>query len=321
MNLPILGKLKDGEKFDFATLVDNIEQTEDYFKWWWNEKASFNTICRPEVIADDDPILAETIRKDKADLVSNRELFDKFLIERTEQRVLPLTNALKRSYFRDQLIKLMIPASKAADGRRIVFAGGGYGSGKTTILSYMAQKSCLPVANRHIAGVDIFKTLIPEFNLIKAVGDGRASLTVQKECVGLADKLFETLVAAGRSFIWDSSMSAKNETLARIDKARAAGYGLSMVAVFTSLENCIHQAMHRAQETRRFPNPEALPQSHAAFLQHFTDYIPFFGEISVFENDRRLDEPLIIAEKKKGGKSLELLDAHRFNAFISSAQA
>jgi hypothetical protein len=37
MNLPILQKLKDGEKLDFATLADNVEQTEEYWEWWWDK--------------------------------------------------------------------------------------------------------------------------------------------------------------------------------------------------------------------------------------------------------------------------------------------
>ena len=57
MNLPILAKLKDGEKFDFQTLANNVEQTEEYWEWWWAEKAKSDEISRPEIISEDDPIL------------------------------------------------------------------------------------------------------------------------------------------------------------------------------------------------------------------------------------------------------------------------
>ncbi len=33
MELPILDKLKDGKKFDFETLVDNVEQTAPTSRW------------------------------------------------------------------------------------------------------------------------------------------------------------------------------------------------------------------------------------------------------------------------------------------------
>jgi hypothetical protein len=54
MDLPILEKLKDGVKFDFATLADNVEKADLFWDWWWKEKWEKGTLDRPETIEDQD---------------------------------------------------------------------------------------------------------------------------------------------------------------------------------------------------------------------------------------------------------------------------
>src|SRR5690242_4199671 len=104
MNLPILGRLKDGVKFDFATLADNVEQTEEFLEWWWREKGSLEYICRPEVIADDDQILEETVSKQTTDLVSYRLFYARYLFQATASGALAPAACATRAGFREQLL-------------------------------------------------------------------------------------------------------------------------------------------------------------------------------------------------------------------------
>jgi predicted ABC-type ATPase len=313
MNLPILGRLKDGVKFDFCTLADNVEQTDEFFEWWWEEKAKDGEISRPEVIADEDPILQETAYKSIADLCGFREHFDKTLFKLTETGAIPVMNALTRDTFRSMIMRIVAHASTKLPGRpQIVFSGGGYGSGKTTVLNVLSEKQVLPVPMSNLIGADVFKQLIPEYNLIKAVGDGRASMTVQKECVKLASILGEHLIEAERSFVLDSSMSDWEQTMKRIDLAKKHNYEMTMVAVLTPVEVAIRQAMRRAKLSRRFPNPEALPNSHVSFVQVFRKYFEHFDEIFIFANMGSGGDSEVVAEKRDG-KGLEILNPELFN--------
>ncbi len=301
MELPILQKLKDGEKFDFATLADNVEQTEDYWNWWWTEKAQTDQICRPEIIHPDDPILKDTARKFSVDLNYHREFFDKHLDRLLNKGILPLRDGLTRDVIRNVALNIMYNSSVKLTSRpQIIFAGGGYGSGKTTALNYLALNDALPVKMSHLVGVDVFKPLIPEYNLIKAVGDGRASVTVQNECKELANRLYATLIESGRSFAWDSSMSNKADTLEKIKMAKENHYEMMMVAVLTPMATAIKRAMHRAKQTRRFPNREALPESHNGFRNSFNDYLLEFDEISVLANIADDMDVELIAVKEAG---------------------
>ncbi len=313
MELPILEKLKDGEKFDFATLAENVEQTEQFWEWWWKEKANPEVISRPEIISDNDDVLQPTLEKCATHLVSHSEFFDDPLSRLIKKGLLPARDNIPRDSFRRLISQIVTNSSVLLSGRpQIVFAGGGYGSGKTTTLNFLAQSGKVPVGLAHLVGVDVFKPLIPEYNLIKAVADGRASLTVQKECQELAAEMFDTLIEAQRSFIWDSSMSNRGETTERITQAQATNCELTMVAVLTPLELATKQAMQRAHDSRRFPHPEFLPKSHVGFREAFMGYVPHFDNVVVFARLAGSDGAMLVAEKGST-KELVIYDDDLFN--------
>lgn len=314
MKLPILGKLKDGIKFDLPTLAENVEEVDLFWDWWWKEKREDGKITRPETIDDDDDVLTETISKPFVDTICYRNAIDDPLLRLLNEGVIPTSQSLDRELFRSLAMKSVSVGASVLTEPHLVFAGGGYGSGKTTIVQMLGESRAIPC--RGLIGADMFKQLIPEYHLIKAVADGRASLTVQKECVMLLNRLFPTLIDHKRSFILDSSMSAKNETVARIGLARKAGYQLTMIAVLTPVAIAINQAMHRAKISRRFPHPGALPESHVHFRQHFMNYVPLFDRVLVYTNfgsDGKVEK---VAEKNIG-KELEIFDSNRLNSALA----
>jgi hypothetical protein len=295
MILPILPKLKDGEKFDFDTLADNDEETERFWEWWWEGRRQ-DLISRPEIIHDEDPILIETVEKQSVDLISRSPFFNEWLTSTLQQRLLTAGYHVPRETFRTELCKLICNHRSASlEEPVIVFAGGGYGSGKTTVLNFMCERNALPLKGIHIVGVDIFKLLVPEFSLITAVSDGRASLTVQKECKGLANEAFSALVEQKKSFIWDSSLSDRDDAISRIQAAKSAGY----------------------KTHRRFPHPTFLPLSHKGFRENLIPLSGFFDEAIVFaKDDSGADTPSVIAEKRGGEKELVIHSESRFSSLL-----
>ena len=318
MNLPILEKLKDGVKFDFATLSDNFEQTDEYWDWWWENKAENGKITRPLTIEDDDDILIPTISKPFVDTACYRNFLDSPLLTLLNEGVFPTSPALGRDSFRHLAMKAVAVGSCVLSEQNLIFAGGGYGSGKSTILGGLAEKKEIPCAG--LVGADMFKQLVPEYQLIKSVADGRASGTVQEECMAMLRDLYPILIEHKRSFILDSSMSDKNETVARIELARAAGYKLTMIAVLTELKTAMRLAMHRARLSRRFPNPTALPNSNLLFKQHIMGYVPLFDEVKIFVNSG-IDGIVYSVAEKKSGKQLVVTDEKRLNSALVKAEA
>jgi predicted ABC-type ATPase len=314
MILPILERLQNGEKFDFQTLADNVEQTDQYWNWWWEEKAKGIDLSQPEIIEDDDPILTETSNKETVDLSTNRDFFDRQLLGNPNICSIHPSNAGSRYDFRNLILRIAANGSVKLEGRRtIIFSGGGYGSGKTTIINQLAETRQLAVGPSDLVSSDIFRQLIPEYNLIKAVGDGRASFTVHKECTDLTDQLFESLIDDGRSFVFDSSMGHKANALRRIEMAKARGYYLTMIAILTPLDVAMRFAMRRAKISRRFPIFGEYKQSHASFIGEFRNYFPHFDEIKVLANSGENRDIELVAEKK-AGESLAIANPDVFNS-------
>src|SRR5258708_32768184 len=134
MQLPILERLKDGEKFDFDTLAENVEQTDLFWEWWWDEKYKEGTISRPDIILESDAILIPTDEKLTVDLAYRQEFFDKTLFRLVKKGILPCEEAVRRERYHQLITQIVNNSSIALSGRpQIVFAGGGYGSGKTTV--------------------------------------------------------------------------------------------------------------------------------------------------------------------------------------------
>jgi len=318
MKLPILEKLKNGEKFDFEILADNTDQTDEFWDWWWAERADVSKISRPEIINEDDPILRETIDKSIAHLCSYSDLFENPLFNLVRKNSFPSADSISRETLQHAILNQVFRGSvKLPDKAQLVFTGGGYGSGKTVIVNRLCDRGVLPMPLKCLVGPDVIKQLIPEYHLVKAVADGRASAVVQKECVALAQTLYRRLVQNGLSFAWDSSMSDYETTLERIMLAKENGFGLTMVAVFTPLETAVRQAMHRARKSRRFPNADALPKSNQGFRTNFAKYLEHFDVIKVFANMGDGKDSYVIAEKNGLGNALEVFDSNLFQSVVA----
>lgn len=203
MPLPIYGKLTQGEKFDLDTLFDSFDDVESFWNSWW-EGRDPTKIDRPETIQNGEPILTPTINKDTVDLLANAEFFNNFLSEAIDAKCFPICDNMRRQDFHEILLKLVSARSALITGGppQIIFAGGGYGAGKTTILSKLANSDKLPLQMCHMVGVDYFKLFVPEFSLMQIVADGRASLTVRRNARCWRTGCLRHSLRAGDRLFW-----------------------------------------------------------------------------------------------------------------------
>jgi predicted ABC-type ATPase len=317
----ILEALKKGECFSFGLLAAHYEDCAAYWHWWWENQAREDQLSRPHLIAADEPVLEPTDGALFADTLTYQIFFEKFLLAALKEGSLPRGDHLPREPYRDILVQLMASRGVNLGAQRIVvFAGGGYGAGKSTILAYMAKCGALPLSMASIVGVDVFKPYLPEYEMIRRIGDGRASSVVQNEAKALADRAFARMVQQGRSFIWDSSMSDSGATLTKIQEAKARGYELHMVGVASSLPHAVTRAMRRAREVRRFAHPDRLEASHRGFARSFESYVPHFKTVMLFENGlegtRENPDALLFAQKRDTLEEIDLYDEARLNSFL-----
>lgn len=295
--------LLKGEKFRYSLLRSEFEQVQKFWKKWW-EGRDLSIINRPYTIADDDSILTPTVGKVTVDSLSDHETFWVFLKTALSKGHLPAGRDIPRDQYRSAIVTLFVDRLPKSNSPVVYFVGGGYGAGKTSIMHKLADSGKLECPVKALVGVDACKMMIPEFERVKMISDGRASEITQEESRLIADELFAEALKQRRTFSWDSSMSNRDETLQKIQAARQRGHRIEMISVYTPPQTALERAMSRARETRRFPNPSHFHRSHVQFAKFFPDFVDEFERVLLFFNGNSEDfsgnfeSPILIARKE-----------------------
>lgn len=318
---PIFERLTKGDLFPFSLLRTEREAVVQYWNWWW-EQADRTKLERPKTLVDSDPILTPTGDKTTVDTVTDDFFFSDPFRHALKVGELPRGHQVNRADFRQAIADMLTPRCEPSENPTLVFTGGGYGAGKTNTLHWLAGEGKVPggITPKALQGVDYCKQLLPEFNHVKMVSDGRASEICQEESRLISDMLFGQLVSDRRTFGWDSSMSNKVNTMKKIDFALKAGYRLVLIAVLTQTEVAVKRAMERAKRTRRFAPPRYLHESHTSFAAHLKAYIERMDEVLVIENSRENQDggPHLLAQKKPGEKALKVFDVPLFGSYTEN---
>lgn len=314
----LLAALKDGERFPAELLALEPDVMRCFWEWWWS-RVTYDCLTRPHVVQDDDAEVAvATYTKSRIDTVTYAAFASAYLLNARRAGYLLHGPMLDRADYRDCLVRHVLRHGERDATPSVVFVGGGYGSGKTTILDFLVKHDKLPIQRGQVMGVDYFKAYLPEYCFLQRIGEGRASSVVQEEARLMSDDLFGRLVRERLSFGWDSSMSNPGPTLEKLRSVREAGYKVVFLAVFTPLEVAIRQAMERAKKSRRFAHPDRLPESHRGFRACWRDYLPWVDEAWVFANEgtppasSKRRDPCLIARMVAPNKELVIFDATKF---------
>lgn len=312
--------LIQNQRYGIRLLAENMSDVDEYWEWWWANKARYDSLDRPHTIEDSDAILEHTRDKSSVDVDSWLEFFPNYLASPVLENIICRGNGIPRGEYRRQIIRHLADAAPILDSPVVWFAGGGYGAGKSTVLNFMARNGATPFTENGLKGVDYCKLLLPEFNVVKMLADGRASFICQDEAKAIAGDLFRVLVAEGRSFAWDSSMSDLSTALDKIDQCRRAGYELRMVGVLASVRNTVRRAMERARQIRRFAHPEMLPASIRGFARALPTLVDKFDTVQLFDNGilspHHVGDPLLIGEKIGLDAELVIRQEAAFREFL-----
>ncbi len=303
-------RLLRGEKIPYSILSNFPEEALEFLAKWW-EQADMSRLTRPHTLPDADRMLIHTCDKETVDTISGRLTFWKTLTRFLDEGAITRHHALNRAVFREQVVRCLADRSiKCGDGPSpcVHFTGGGYGAGKTSCLTWLAKHVQLDARLNLVCqqGVDYCKQLIPEFNMLKAVGDGRASSVCQQESRAISNRLFQVLVNERRCFSWDSSLSHYDESLEKFEFARKAGYRIGLAAVITDPAVAVKRAMGRAKELNRFAHPDFLLKSHHDFWECLPVYWNLMDSVYLIENTRDRDPRLLKSKSGPGDPWVDL---------------
>ena len=317
---PIFERLTKGDSFSYSLLRTEREAVVRYWDWWWSQ-ADRTKLDRPKTLVDHDAILTATASKPMVDTITDDFFFSDPFRHALKVGELPRGHQVDRPQYRQSIADMLTPRCAPSESPTLVFTGGGYGAGKTNTLHWLAGEGKAPggITVAALQGVDYCKQLLPEFNHVKMVADGRASEICQEESRLISDLLFGQLVSDKRTFGWDSSMSNKENTFKKIEFAKKAGFRLVLIAVLTQTEVAVRRAMDRAKKTRRFAPPKYLHDSHSSFAAHLAEYIERMDEVMVIENSRDNQEggPLLLAQKVGGENMFKVFDHALLESYTS----
>ncbi|QIF00071.1 zeta toxin family protein [Roseimicrobium sp. ORNL1] len=319
----VLEALKGGSKFPFDMLKCERESVVGYWDWWW-EGRDMGVLDRPYTISDSDPILRPTDSKETIDTNGDYDHFDDVFQKLLSDGILPRGRAISRTAYRSAVVDYLCGLAPQLPEPLVIFMGGGYGAGKTSTIKYLSSSGVLPgrLPQCALHGVDYCKQVLPEFNLVKSVSDGRASEICQNESRLISDTLFATLISEKRSFVWDSSMSDYEKTLPKLDYAKKNEYQVGMFGVLTDLEVAKRRAMKRACDTGRFAHPGYLEGSHRKFWSNLDQYVRYpFDFLYILENSIDLDTPEnqpIIALKQPEDSEVQFIDSDTYRSYTSN---
>lgn len=314
--------LLKGKTFPLAFLANHQDEIDLFWKAWW--KAVDRTqLSRPFTVSDEDAILIKTVDKPTVNTIAHAHWFTTYLGDALKKEELLTGYTLPRPQFREDIADHLFTKLEKDDRREVVFVGGGYGSGKTVTMDVLTKREGIPLKGLQLTGVDVCKHFLPEFGILKGVRDGRASSVVQEEARQISEILFSRLVESGHSFGWDSSMSHREATLAKINATRDKGYRVTMVGVFTRLDVARVRAMTRARKMRRFSHPDYFDKSHIGFAANFMEYAELCDHVILFDNNglssTGMYDPVMIAEKESLQGDLDVFDIQLFSEFRNTS--
>ncbi len=291
---------------------------KETFKNWphgWDEQGLPHP---PRTLPDDHDLLSEPT----ADKKTVRLPMDHPLVA---AGLLPSDLAIPRKALHDAIVNHLIrQATPLPTGTTptIYALGGGGGAGKSSLFQKLMNEGLADA--RHVVKVDAdeIKKYIPEYEQIRAQGDGRAASIVQLESARIADRLLNKLMDPNSPkyhIAYDSTMANADGNLRRIAGWKAAGRRVHLIGVTINPKEAAVRAAIRSLKEGRWVPPDALAKAHQGFNESLQQYLPNVDAADIFDNSS--SDFRRIARKTEPSSSLLLEDPNFWNILKQNSHA
>ena len=202
----------------------------------------------------------------------------------------------------------------AADQKGVAYAtGGGGGAGKSSILELLEKWGQLDPTGAVLVNADDIKEMIPEFELLKGFGDGRAAATVHEESSHIAQLLQDALLKPGNprfNFIFDGTLANKDKSITKMNQWKAAGYSVHLVGVTVEPYEAMVRAVLRGKGSGRWVPTSELAKAHLSFNKNLPELMEAADRVNVFDNTPPL--PHEVAKKTNGEDTISIVNQEYF---------
>jgi len=243
----------------------------------------------PVTLPDGHPLLEITKGKKTATLLEDHPLVVGGYLPAGQVSRKELGRAIIR-YFMEHGTQLTGKPTPLAQGTRpVVYAtGGGGGAGKSTILKFLQERGDIDLTGAVLVNADDIKEMIPEFEEMKRLGDGRAAATVHEESSQLAKNLLDVLLDPNApqrfNFIYDATLGHPESSRKHFDRWKSVGYLIHFVGVTIDPKEAMIRAVLRGKGSGRWVPSHMLAEAHQGFNRGVDGYIRMSDRVNLVDN-------------------------------------
>ena len=266
----------------------------------------------PVTLPDGHPLLEITKGKKTANLLEDHPLVVGGYLPAGQVSRKELGRAIIR-YFMEHGTQLTGKPTPLAQGKQpVVYAtGGGGGAGKSTILKFLQKRGDIDLTGAVLVNADDIKEMIPEFEEMKRLGDGRAAATVHEESSQLAKNLLDVLLNPNApqrfNFIYDATLGHPESSRKHFDRWKSVGYLIHFIGVTIDPKEAMIRAVLRGKGSGRWVPSHMLAEAHQGFNRGVDEYIRMSDMANLVDNTP--PEFHEIGKKSQGEDTISIVNA------------
>lgn len=236
-----------------------------------------------KTLPDDSPLLTPTVKLRTATVTADSKVARLGLLPVGEHSRPALRSAIARYFLRggtEDGPGAEVPQPLA--NPEMLMMGGGGGAGKTSSLREIGGAPLGSV----LVNADEVRTFLPEYDQIRATGDGRGAPVTHEEASEISDRVLALAQRRKVNVVLDGTMKTAANSLGQMRAAKAAGYSVKLLAVTIDPYEAAVRAALRAKGNLRFVPTNILLGAHKGFNASLPEYIRELGaeNVNIFDN-------------------------------------
>lgn len=208
----------------------------------------------------------------------------------------------ERQELHNQIVQSIREQCPILPEKIVYLTGGGSACGKGAVVGKQISEytSALGFSLGTIDSDEI-KNSIPEYSLMQKQDLDTASFRAHNESSDIANLAIDTLVAEGRSFVFDGTMKNLDKYTKLIDTLHSNGYKVRAIAVDVPIEEAIKRAKIRGKLTGRNVPDDIIKDTHIGFAKVFPQLMDKFDDFMLCDNSQPSGQPATMIVSKSSG--------------------
>ena len=219
----------------------------------------------------------------------------------------------ERKKLHHQIVQTLIenmPKAKEGEKPRVLFTGGGSGTGKSSMKPKLREAGWEP-DTQTLDSDYIMTNFLPEYEELVKQDSRSSAFLAHDEASDILSLAIEQCIKEGREFIIDGTLKSKGRAIALASRLKDEGYDVSLRGIFMnpkqSWSNCTNRYIN-AKSTKdvRYVPKEVAQASNIGFTLNCMDddFLSIFDDVEIYDrNDQSQNR--VVMSRKDGKTNIE----------------